>query len=76
MASGSNSRMIVVPYKRTYELNITQPIKEFINNAYPTNNEEFKLSVDSLNQLRTEALFRSARQDKLAKMMRYLHASV
>ncbi len=68
----SNTRMIVVPYKRTFEINITGPIKEFINNAYPTNNEEFKLSVDSLNQLRTDALFRSVRHEKLNKMMRFL----
>lgn len=68
----SAGRMITLPYKKTFDLDITYPIKTFLDNTYSGNQnlQEFKMSVDSLNQLRQEALFRSSRQDKLAKLMR------
>jgi programmed cell death 6-interacting protein len=75
MASSSSaaSRMIVVPYKRPFDLDISHNIKSFLDNTYAGNPNlaEFKQSVDSLNLLRNEALFRAARQEKLNKLMRY-----
>ncbi len=75
-SSSSSSRMIVVPYKRPFDLDISYNIKSFLDNTYAGNPnlQEFKQSVDSLNLLRNEALFRAARQEKLAKLMRYVFA--
>ena len=72
-SSGSASqRMIVIPFKRTFDIDISQNIKSFLDRTYAGNPNlaEFKQSVDSLNLLRSEALFRAARQEKLVKLMR------
>lgn len=65
------SKMIVVPPKKAHELNLTQPLKQFIQQTYTTNLDDYLKSVDALNQLRNEALFKSNRQEKLSKLMRY-----
>lgn len=64
-------RMITVPSKKPFELNITQPLRTFIQQTYTANLDDYLKSVDSLNQLRNEALFKCTRQEKLTKMMRY-----
>jgi len=65
------SKMIVIPAKKAYELNISHPLKQFIQQTYSTNLDDYLKSVDALNQLRTEALFKSNRQERLAKLLRY-----
>lgn len=47
------------------------PIKQFIQQTYSTNLDDYLKSVDALNQLRNEALFKSNRQERLNKLMRY-----
>lgn len=72
MASVSaNSRMIIVPPKKPYELNMCYPLQQFIKQTYTANLDDYLKSVDSLNQLRNEALFKTSRQEKLNKTMRY-----
>jgi programmed cell death 6-interacting protein len=66
-----SSKMIVVPSKKAYELNICYPLKQFIQQTYSVNLDDYLKSVDALNQLRNEALFKSNRQDRLNKLMRY-----
>ena len=56
------TKLIVVPAKKAYELNISHPLKQFIQQTYTTNLDDYLKSVDALNQLRNEALFRSNRQ--------------
>lgn len=63
--------MIVVPAKKAYELNICHPLKQFIQQTYSTNLDDYLKSVDALNQLRNEALFKSNRQERLNKLLRY-----
>ena len=63
--------MVIVPQKRTYEVNIVEPIKKFITQTYTTNLADYLQSVEALNLLRNDALFRTSRQEKLSKMMRY-----
>ena len=62
--------MIVIPSKKAYELNITYPLKQFIQQTYSTNLDDYLKSVDALNQLRNEALFKGTRHDRLNKLMR------
>lgn len=72
MASlSSNSRMAIIPQKKAYELNMCYPLQQFIKQTYTSNLDDYLKSVESLNQLRTEALFKSNRQDKLNKLTRY-----
>jgi hypothetical protein len=68
--SGVGTKMIVVPQKKPSELNMTDPLKKFIQQTYTTNLEDYLKSVEALNQLRNEALFRATRQEKLSKLMR------
>lgn len=63
--------MIVVPSKKAYELNICHPLKQFIQQTYTSNLDDYLKSVDALNQLRNEALFKSNRQERLNKLQRY-----
>ncbi len=65
------TKLIVVPAKKPFELNISQPLKQFIQQTYTTNLDDYFKSVDALNQLRNEALFRSNRQERLSKLLRY-----
>lgn len=65
------SKMIVVPAKKPFELNICYPLKQFIQQTYTTNLDDYLKSVDSLNSLRNDALFKSNRQERLNKLMRY-----
>ena len=67
----TNSRMIIVPHKKAYELNICHPLQQFIKQFYNSNLDDYYKSADNLNQLRHEALFKTARQEKLNKLMRY-----
>ena len=71
MAVSTNSRMIIVPHKKAYELNICYPLQQFIKQTYNSNLDDYLKSVDSLNQLRNDALFKTSRQEKLNKLMRY-----
>lgn len=64
-------KMIVVPGKKAHEVNLTQPLKQFIQQTYSSNLDDYMKSADALNQLRNEALFKANRQEKLAKLMRY-----
>lgn len=63
--------MIVVPPKKAHELNMSPPLKQFIQQTYTANLDDYLKSVDALNQLRNEALFKANRQEKLSKLMRY-----
>lgn len=63
--------MIVVPAKKAHELNICYPLKQFIQQTYTTNLDDYLKSVDALNTLRNDALFRANRQERLGKLMRY-----
>lgn len=65
------TKMLVIPPKKAYELNMCYPIKQFIQQTYSTNLDDYLKSVDALNQLRNEALFKSNRQERLNKLMRY-----
>ena len=47
--------MLVIPAKKAYELNMCYPIKQFIQQTYSTNLDDYLKSVDALNQLRNEA---------------------
>ena len=71
MSVSTNSRMIIVPHKKAYELNICYPLQQFIKQTYNSNLDDYLKSVDSLNQLRNDALFKTSRQEKLSKLMRY-----
>ena len=71
MSVSTNSRMIIVPHKKAYELNICYPLQQFIKQTYNSNLDDYLKSVDSLNQLRNDALFKTARQEKLNKLTRY-----
>ncbi|CAF0778295.1 unnamed protein product [Brachionus calyciflorus] len=72
MASLSpNYRMAIVPQKKTYEINMAYPLQQFIKQTYTSNLDDYLRSAESLNQLRTEALLKSNRQEKLSKLMRY-----
>lgn len=66
----ANYKMVVIPQKKAYEINICYPLQQFIKQTYNTNLDDYLKSVDALNQLRNEALFKSTRQDKLNKLMR------
>ena len=68
----NNSRMIIVPHKKASELNICYPLQQFIKQTYTANLDDYLKSVDALNQLRNEALFKTVRQEKLNKLMRFL----
>jgi hypothetical protein len=68
----NNYRMVIIPQKKAYELNICYPLQQFIKQTYTSNLDDYLRSVDSLNQLRAEALFKSSRQEKLSKLMRYV----
>ena len=46
------------------------PLQQYIKQTYTSNLEDYLKSVDALNQLRSDALFKSTRQDKLAKLTR------
>ena len=63
--------MIVIPPKKAYELNISHPLKQFIQQTYKTNLDDYLWSVDALNQLRNEALFKTNHQERLSKLLRY-----
>ncbi len=65
------TKMIVVPAKKPFELNICHPLKQFIQQTYTSNLDDYLKSVDALNQLRNEALFKSNRQERLQKLQRY-----
>lgn len=67
----TNHRMVIIPHKKAYELNICYPLQQFIKQTYTSNLDDYLRSVDSLNQLRVDALFKSSRQEKLNKLMRY-----
>lgn len=67
----SNSRMIVVPYKKTFDVNLVKPIKTFIESTYTSNIDEYVKSIEALNELRKDALFRTNRHEKLSKQQRY-----
>ena len=62
--------MVVIPAKKAYELNMCYPLQQFIKQMYTSNLDDYMRSVESLNQLRNEALFKSNRQEKLNKLMR------
>ena len=64
------ARMITVPQKKAYEVNMVNPLKQFITQTYTSNVDDYLKSVDALSMLRTEAVFRSSRQDKINKLMR------
>lgn len=69
------TKMIVVPSKKAYELNISQPLKQFIQKTYlyppdTFNMDNYLKSVDAFNQLRNEALFKSNSQERLNKLQR------
>lgn len=66
----SGSMMAIVPQKKAYDVNIVYPLQQFIKQTMTTNLDDYFKSVESLNQLRTEALFKSSRQEKLNKLMR------
>ena len=67
--------MIVIPPKKAYELNISHPLKQFIQQTYTTNLDDYLKSVDALNQLRNEALFKTNRQERLSTK-RYIQISL
>jgi programmed cell death 6-interacting protein len=72
MASVSvNNKMVIVPLKKATDVNMVYPIQQFIKQTYTSNLEDYMKSTDALNQLRSDALFKSNRQDKLDKLMRY-----
>ncbi|RMZ96813.1 programmed cell death 6-interacting isoform X2, partial [Brachionus plicatilis] len=72
MASvSSNYRMAVVPQKKAYETNMVYPLQQFIKQICSSNLDDYLRSADSLQQLRTEALFKANRQEKLSKLQRY-----
>lgn len=72
MASvSSNYRMAVVPQKKAYETNMVYPLQQFIKQICSSNLDDYMRSADSLQQLRSDALFKANRQEKLAKLMRY-----
>lgn len=50
---------------------MTYPLQQFIKQTYTANLDDYFKSAESLNQLRNEALFKSSRQEKLNKLMRY-----
>ena len=64
------SKMIVIPQKKTHEINMSATLKKFIQQTYTTNIDDYMKSVDALNQLRTDALIKSNRTERLAKVMR------
>lgn len=68
--ASANLRMIIIPFKKAYELDICYPLQQFIKQTYTSNLDDYSRSVDLLNQLRSEALFKSSRQEKLNKLMR------
>ena len=71
MASVSvNNRMVLIPQKKSFEINMVYPLQQYIKQTYTSNLEDYLKSVDALNQLRSDALFKSTRQDKLAKLTR------
>jgi programmed cell death 6-interacting protein len=72
MASiSANNRMVLIPQKRTLDVNMTYPLTQFIKQTYTSNLEDYFKSVDALNQLRNDALFKANRQEKLNKLLRY-----
>jgi programmed cell death 6-interacting protein len=66
-----NNKMVIVPLKKAFEINMVYPLQQFIKQTYTSNLEDYLKSADALNQLRSDALFKSSRQDKLTKLMRY-----
>lgn len=66
-----NNRMVILPQKKTYEVNMTYPLQQYIKQNYTSNLEDFIKSAEALNQLRSEALFKANRQEKLNKLIRY-----
>ena len=71
MASVSaNNRMILIPLKKTSDVNMVYPLQQFIKQTYTSNLEDYLKSAEALNQLRNDALFKANRQEKLAKLMK------
>lgn len=72
MASVSaGSMMAIVPQKKAFDVNMCYPLQQFIKQTFTTNLDDYFKSVEALNQLRAEALFKATRQEKLSKLMRY-----
>jgi hypothetical protein len=66
----ATNMMAIVPQKKTFDVNLVYPMQQFIKQQFTSNLDDYYKSVEALNQLRTEALFKSTRQDKLNKLMR------